>query len=490
MSTIQVSCIDQVLTMTNTPVIASGGIKEDRVAFTFCPMWDGYYKTAVFWRTEDEVYNQVLDDTNSCDIPPEVLGTEGVLYFGVFGVNDAEVQRTSEVLRYTIERGAITEGGKPSDPTPDIYTQLLAKIAAMGDNKGKADKVSSATEGNFAGLDANGNLTDSGVKASDFISSTEKATAGGVASLDETGKVPSGQLPAMDYVPTAEKGVAGGVATLGDDGKVPSGQLPNLDYVKKTGDTMTGQLNVPAFALTNYNVALEIGKNIDFHAAGSTNDYDARLAYDSGALLFRMLGGDYKTMLHTGNLSEYNSDWVSVWPVPFSYDGLTVFTTSNVEKVVTLPEPIDCSKYYYDLRLTVYGLMRKGDTRNTSTLADVELVYNTSAVDGETIYDGTKITSLTTTEATEDLSSDLSWPSIYRREIETLPPNGLATIIGEGSKGGEFKTFGQDYSINTSDLLGAEVYDKLLITFGSVSSDAAIQTYGIKFEYRKTRKKG
>lgn len=33
---------------------------------------------------------------------------------------------------------------------------------------GKADKVTSATNGNFAGLDANGNLTDSGSKAADF----------------------------------------------------------------------------------------------------------------------------------------------------------------------------------------------------------------------------------------------------------------------------------------------------------------------------------
>ena len=77
----------------------------------------------------------------------------------------------------------------------------------------------------------------------------------------------------------------------------------SIGAVANTGGIMTGQLSVPAFALTNYNAALEIGKNIDFHAAGSTNDYDARLAYDSGALLFRMRGGDYKTMLHTGNLS-------------------------------------------------------------------------------------------------------------------------------------------------------------------------------------------
>ena len=39
------------------------------------------------------------------------------------------------------------------------------------DISGKADKVAGATNGNFAGLDANGNLTDSGKKASDFVSS-------------------------------------------------------------------------------------------------------------------------------------------------------------------------------------------------------------------------------------------------------------------------------------------------------------------------------
>lgn len=36
------------------------------------------------------------------------------------------------------------------------------------DISGKADKVASATNGNFAGLDTNGNLTDSGYKAADF----------------------------------------------------------------------------------------------------------------------------------------------------------------------------------------------------------------------------------------------------------------------------------------------------------------------------------
>lgn len=168
MSTIKVSCTDQVLAMTNTPVIASGGIMEDYVSFQFCPLWDGYYKTAVFWRSKDQAYHVILDDTNTAQIPNEVLAEDGVVYFGVFGVNDAGVQRTSAVLRYTIVEGAITEGTEPPEPTPDIYQQILTALAAMGDNSGKADKVSNATAGNFAALDANGNLADSGKKAGDF----------------------------------------------------------------------------------------------------------------------------------------------------------------------------------------------------------------------------------------------------------------------------------------------------------------------------------
>ena len=41
---------------------------------------------------------------------------------------------------------------------------------------GKANKVSGATNGNFAGLDSSGNLTDSGSKASDFVPVTDVAT--------------------------------------------------------------------------------------------------------------------------------------------------------------------------------------------------------------------------------------------------------------------------------------------------------------------------
>lgn len=54
-------------------------------------------------------------------------------------------------------------------------TQTAVEGALGGLNTAKADQVSNATNGNFAGLDANGNLTDSGKKTADF------ATAEGLA---------------------------------------------------------------------------------------------------------------------------------------------------------------------------------------------------------------------------------------------------------------------------------------------------------------------
>ena len=58
------------------------------------------------------------------------------------------------------------------------------------DISGKADKVSNATNGNFAGLDSSGNLTDSGKKASDFSTvktRSNPASGGTTLSLVNTG---------------------------------------------------------------------------------------------------------------------------------------------------------------------------------------------------------------------------------------------------------------------------------------------------------------
>ena len=143
MSVIVVKCTDQVLIFENTPIITSGGRGENRIKFSFCAQWDGYVKTAVFWRTEHEPYHAMLDENNSCAIPYEVLTREGRFYFGVFGVNAGHNRRTSEVLAYMVAKGAITDGTQPSDPAPEIYDQLLAEYAAT---QAKYNETMSAME--------------------------------------------------------------------------------------------------------------------------------------------------------------------------------------------------------------------------------------------------------------------------------------------------------------------------------------------------------
>ena len=78
--------------------------------------------------------------------------------------------------------------------------------AASHTHTGKADKVSSATAGNFAGLDSSGNLTDSGKKPGDFADAShthtgkadkvKNVTAGHFAGLDSSGNLTdSGKKP-------------------------------------------------------------------------------------------------------------------------------------------------------------------------------------------------------------------------------------------------------------------------------------------------------
>jgi len=50
---------------------------------------------------------------------------------------------------------------------------------------GKADKVSNATNGNFAALNSNGNLTDSGKKASDFANASHTHSQSEVSGLED-----------------------------------------------------------------------------------------------------------------------------------------------------------------------------------------------------------------------------------------------------------------------------------------------------------------
>lgn len=126
---IEVKCFDQVLTFTNTPVIASGGVGEDYVSFEFCEKWDGFTVTALFWRQGVDPIPVLADEDGLYQVPPELMTSDGVVYFGAAGVDPDGVRRTSEAISYRIQAGAISENTTLPDPDGDIFTQLLAQYA-------------------------------------------------------------------------------------------------------------------------------------------------------------------------------------------------------------------------------------------------------------------------------------------------------------------------------------------------------------------------
>lgn len=125
---------DQAVRLTNIPLLASGSEGALKIKVYFDSLWDGYGKTAVFYRNPEEVYHAIVIETlfsngapPECEVtvPAEVLMEEGYFYFGFMG--RADNTRTTEVVRLELAQGALIEAtAEIEEPTPDIYQQLLA----------------------------------------------------------------------------------------------------------------------------------------------------------------------------------------------------------------------------------------------------------------------------------------------------------------------------------------------------------------------------
>lgn len=128
---IHVQVQDQKLVLLSGPVVASGGVNGTAVEFDLSPEWDDMVITAAFQREDNgTVYHAATDAYRRAVVPQEVLKEDGYMLFGIFGVLDNEV-RTSEVMRYRVKRGAITEDDAPSSPTPELWEQLLNAVNAV-----------------------------------------------------------------------------------------------------------------------------------------------------------------------------------------------------------------------------------------------------------------------------------------------------------------------------------------------------------------------
>lgn len=126
--------------------------------------------------------------------------------------NSGKIARASASFDGSTTNKALTPKG-----TFETFLQTHQDIS------GKADKVSSATNGNFAALDSNGNLTDSGHKHSDYLTQHQ----------DISGKADKATTLAGYGITDAN--ISNGVITLGSNTITPITSLPGVFSTSANG---------------------------------------------------------------------------------------------------------------------------------------------------------------------------------------------------------------------------------------------------------------
>lgn len=104
--------------------MTSGYLQAD---FVFDEMWNGYKKTVIFIEGGKAYSVPIIYNTNIIDVPHEVLDGFG-FDVSVFGVNENGVRITTNIVNVPLENSGYMEGETPGEPTPDVYTKLLAAV--------------------------------------------------------------------------------------------------------------------------------------------------------------------------------------------------------------------------------------------------------------------------------------------------------------------------------------------------------------------------
>lgn len=225
------------------------------------------FTTADDLRTETRTLDRRLDDVE--DVVPTSASITNKLVTKSEASVDSALSSTSEhAVQNKVVKAAIdakqdtltfdtspTSGSTNPVTSSGVYTAL----------QDKADKVTSATNGNFAGLDANGNLTDSGKKASDFVST---------ANLDALNQIAAGIYEGMDLtVKFADE-----IANYTDewawvqarlDAHDVSGMLPG-DYIPIVVGTETHQAQIAG--INTYYGTCDSGYEVKYHIDWITRD--------------------------------------------------------------------------------------------------------------------------------------------------------------------------------------------------------------------------
>lgn len=131
----------------------------------FDEFWQGYNKTVVFKRTNECVSSYgifVGGMETETTIPHEILRESGTFQIGVFGTTESSTLPTLWSDEISILYGTDTDTTFPEEPTPSIYSQLVALST-------KAVEVANSVREDADNGEFNGEKGDKGDKGDDYV---------------------------------------------------------------------------------------------------------------------------------------------------------------------------------------------------------------------------------------------------------------------------------------------------------------------------------
>lgn len=116
------------LTVKRREPVVSGSVNVYQARFFFSTDWDGLTRTAVF-RGDGEAVSVLLDETNTCTVPWEVLVRPKVrLMVGVYGTRGGDVILPTMWAQCGFILLGTAPGTNAQPPTPDLWQQELSGL--------------------------------------------------------------------------------------------------------------------------------------------------------------------------------------------------------------------------------------------------------------------------------------------------------------------------------------------------------------------------
>lgn len=111
------------------PLITSGSLNAFSVQFIFNDDWAGMTRFATFRIKGQPIMEVLLDDTDTCDIPWELLVAPGArIQIGAYGIRigeDKHVRLPTVWINLEDISEGVLYGTEGREPTPDIYQQFV-----------------------------------------------------------------------------------------------------------------------------------------------------------------------------------------------------------------------------------------------------------------------------------------------------------------------------------------------------------------------------